>query len=323
MTERNRDRVHRILRTRVGWLLQIYFVCTFCATPAHGVAQASQEQRGSGCSENQPYQSLVDTGLEAFHASKFELARECFVHAHAQLGSARTLRALGMVDLALDNYSLARQELDGALVHPDNPLTEEQRREVNELLDWMRNSLGILRLEYQPRMAIAAVDDKPIAPGDLMLELGEHQLRIEAPGYRPYRKRFGIAAGQPPLRLEIVLTQEPPPVEIETSNAWLWVGGASAVALAVGGTLSVIGQNALAKVRTMDPGAHQNVDDGIALRQSGRTLTRAGFAIAGVGVLGLVGALVLRLAQDRSSRQPERNMTYELGFGRFDLQGRF
>jgi hypothetical protein len=43
-------------------------------------------------------------------------------------------RALGIADLALDIYTMARNELDGALTERALPLTESQRPEARELL---------------------------------------------------------------------------------------------------------------------------------------------------------------------------------------------
>lgn len=151
------------------------------------------------------FDSLIVMGLEAFHAERYHDARAYFQRAHAQQPSARTLRALGMTDFALNAYTRARTELERALVHPTLPLSDEHRVEVAALLDWMIESLSAVRLEYLPAHATATVDGAPVHPGDLLLEPGEHTLRLQAPQYQPLERVFVVARFQEPFRLRVEL----------------------------------------------------------------------------------------------------------------------
>lgn len=133
------------------------------------------------------YQRHIDRGLEAYNAQRFAEARVLFEQAHAELPSARTLRALGIADYSLDDHTRAEQELRAALVHPVQPLTEEQREQVGQLLSWMEANLGRVRLVYTPANAQVSIDAKPLPGGDdrppglrgaereVLLEPGEHR----------------------------------------------------------------------------------------------------------------------------------------------------
>src|SRR5262245_44709083 len=80
------------------------------------------------------YDALLEQAVRASAEKRFLEARELFGRAHALSPSARTLRALGIVSVALADYTSAKRELEAALSDEVLPLTAEQRQEVSEIV---------------------------------------------------------------------------------------------------------------------------------------------------------------------------------------------
>jgi tetratricopeptide (TPR) repeat protein len=153
------------------------------------------------------YDVLIEQASDAYRTKRFEQARESFERAHALQPSARTLRGLGVTAFALDRYAQARPELEAALSDPRKPLPADQRREVSDILAWMKQSLGTLRLQLSPADASARVDDRPVSAGLHLFELGPHELIARAHGYATRETRFVLEPGAP-LELRIELNPE-------------------------------------------------------------------------------------------------------------------
>ncbi|HTU60645.1 MAG TPA: hypothetical protein VMF89_19470, partial [Polyangiales bacterium] len=76
-----------------------------------GLAVAASSAHAQGKAPSPEYQQLIDRGLAAYQAQRPAEARSLFAQAHALQPGARTLRALGIADLALDNFTMAKDEL--------------------------------------------------------------------------------------------------------------------------------------------------------------------------------------------------------------------
>jgi tetratricopeptide (TPR) repeat protein len=172
-----------------------YFVS---ASPSAARAQASE------------YDTLIEQASVAYREQRYEQARDLFEQVHVLQPSARTLRGLGITAFALDRYTQARPELEAALADPRKPLPREQRREVSEVLAWMKQRLGTLRLELSPAHALALVDDQAASAGANLFELGEHALSVRANGYVSQERRFVLERDNP-LELRIQLEPQPAP----------------------------------------------------------------------------------------------------------------
>ncbi len=258
------------------------------------------------------YEEMIDRGVAESNRGNHHRARQFFTSAHAIAPSARTLRALGMTDFALDNYDLAQDALRRALASSAKPLTAEQRAEVTQLLAWMHDNLAVVRLHCVPADAKAEIDSKPVASGDLLLEPGTHELRITAPGFGPHEQRFKLIAADSPLELRVSLTKQPEgarePLEspraqpaAEPSSAWLWVGGASAATLLAGGALIISGR--MEFDRAEDPARATSITDADAERERGRLLMGLGIGAAAASVVGFVTAILLKIDSEPAERE--------------------
>ena len=278
------------------------------------------------------YQRLVEAGLAAYAAKQFTTARALFEKAHAMLASARTFRALGLSDFALDNYALARAELEAALAHPTSPLTPDQRSEVEQILAWMRANLATVQLEITPASAHAEIDARPALPGELLLPPGEHRLDASALGYEPYSTQFALELARPgpTLHVTLVKPEVPAPVSATTatvstrvssdasrSATWLWLGGGGVLALAGGATLFGLGLHENTLVEAPGPPTQSRHD--IEQQQSrGMWLTGLGIGLGAIGVAGVAGSLVL-LAQPRADPNSSRAWHVSVGVAQVRL----
>jgi tetratricopeptide (TPR) repeat protein len=199
---------------RMTWSARMAaLVCVLTGLPGSHVS--AQEESGA---RDGRYEATIDRAMLEFDAGRFVAARGLFERAHALRPSARTLRGLGVTALALKRYNAAREELNGALVDARRPLTEAQRVQVTQLLDWMQKDLARLRLELSPSHARAFVDDQPVSAGVTWLDAGEHRLIVNAEGFRPQDRTFRLFAQQE-LALGIELVPDPEPLAQAPSRA--------------------------------------------------------------------------------------------------------
>lgn len=293
------------------------------------------------------YQQLIDRGLAAYAAQRPAEARSFFAEAHKLQPGARTLRALGIADLALDNYTMAKDELSAALKEHVAPLDDTQRAEVQELLRWMETNLGLLHLSFSPLDAEASIDGRTVKVPEVLLAPEKHRLTISARGFVPQERTFTISIDRP-MRLEISLERAPvlisdakpkpqptaASVKVESSpelpqptaasvpskpKLWPWLGGAGAVLLVTGGTMFAFGmsdkatvENAKSPVRLSQiEAAHDRVP----------WLTGVGLSLGIVGLAGVGAAAVLLLTQ----REPNQDVAWSLDAGPTNLSftGRF
>jgi hypothetical protein len=150
------------------------------------------------------YGRAVERALTAFREHKFNEARALFEQADRLQRSARTLRGLGASDLALSRYTIAKTELEDALIDSRNPLTPDQRNEVLSWLAWMNSSLAVLRLELSPSHASLVVDTERTTARLLLLDPGEHSVRVHADGFEPFERNITLERDKPQL-LHVVL----------------------------------------------------------------------------------------------------------------------
>lgn len=283
------------------------------------------------------YQGLIHEGLRAYSDQRYAEARQLFASAHALEASARTLRALGITDLALDNFSLARDELEAALAHPTAPLTAEQRKEVTELLAWMRANLGSVQLQCTPLTAAAAIDGRAVRSPEVLLAPDEHELTVSAPGYKPEVRKFQVVLARP-LTLHVQLVAAgpapapalsgreapapaaPPAREPEApSQSWLWVGSAGVLLAAAGGGLLIAGLDDKARVQDAASGVPLSKLE--AAHDRVPWLTGSGIALGALGLGGIGAAAILLLT--RAPTHPDVAWNVQLAPNAVGVSARF
>jgi hypothetical protein len=209
-----------------------------------------------------PPSELIGDAVAEYDAGRYEEARALFRAAHEKAPTARTLRGIGMASFELRDYVEAVRALGGALKEQRRALTDEQRRQVEQLLARAETFVGRFALRLQPPDAALAVDDRPTtreADGTLLLPFGHHRVIARCATCLPSEKELEVdVVGGEHRELEISLAAAPvvvvapnpsgqdgsgtSPLVVDRRQATAlgdtavyWWGGASVAAL-VGGT---------------------------------------------------------------------------------------
>ncbi len=160
------------------------------------------------------YRKAIEDGVAEYDAGHFQEALSCFRHAHQLSPNARTFRGMGKAYFELRDYVAAIRNLSEALKDLRKPLSDEQREEVQDLLERSRLFVAIYSLKLSPPDARITVDGEPPelqSDGSLMMGLGLHTLEIRAQGHQWRTISLNVRGGE---REPLVLRLEPlAPVE--------------------------------------------------------------------------------------------------------------
>jgi len=165
------------------------------------------------------YRQLIRDGVAEFDRQNWSEARAFFERAHALKPSARTLRGLGFVAYEMHNYVEAESLLAKALRTQNGALTRAQRKHTQALLSKVHAFIGRYTLELTPPNVELLLDGRPSAlpTGRLRLNVGEHRLIFQHPGYLDAELRLDVRGGEEEtlkveLRLDRLTTRPKAPV---------------------------------------------------------------------------------------------------------------
>lgn len=283
------------------------FVAGLLALSAEGAAQSNADA----------YQDAINRALEEYNLGHWTEAKVFFRQAHALKPSARTLRGLGLASYESRNYVEALEYLQQAIASSVQPLTPQMRAATVDLIDLARQFVMRAEVELEPAEAELRVDGKPTrlaADGTILLDPGEHELTVLAPGFEPLRRRVNTEGGRQ-TRLHLVLTprplprpapelSEPQPIAAARSPAadsgesgdsiapWLVVGG-SGVLAASGAVVLGLGLSAKSEVENADDGA--SWPEAKSANRRAVPMQVAGGIMLGVGLAGVAAGLAWEL----------------------------
>jgi len=208
--------------------------------------------------DSSEYARATERGLAEFGDRNFEEARAHFIKAHALAPSARTLRALGMVEFELKSYVDSVRYLEQALASHVRPLDEQRRKEAETLLETANTYVARYVLHVTPRDALLSLDGSQLdvpSGAPLVLDIGEHVLELRATGYASERRTLRVKGGElNELNVKLALladTDKARDVQVGTKDKkpvykspWLWTAVGLVVAGAAAGTLvALYGRN--------------------------------------------------------------------------------
>ncbi|HTU62438.1 MAG TPA: hypothetical protein VMF89_28455, partial [Polyangiales bacterium] len=150
------------------------------------------------------YAEAINQAIAELEANNLPEAKEEFRRAHAIYPNARTLRGMGMVEFELRNYSVSVRMLEAALASQVKPLEGKLLTETDNLLERARRYLGEVVIKLEPSGAALRVDGVKVREaGALRLEVGQHVIEADAPGYASERREIRIDGGE---RSEVALS---------------------------------------------------------------------------------------------------------------------
>jgi tetratricopeptide (TPR) repeat protein len=247
------------------------------------------------------YKQAVEAALEEYRLQHFEEARSLFERAHEIDPNARTLRGLGMVEFERRHYVRASELLQAALVSKKKPLTDEQRKAVEDLLARTQQFISNYAVEVKPATEAVEVelDGKPVELGaerKLALEAGEHTLRITAPNAVPRELKLDVKGGERQtlhIELEVKTPQQPiarpsqplAATKPERNTLGIALTSAGGAVAAAGG---VLGGIALMKANDLETQDDPGTDKARSLAIGADVMLGVGIASAITGVVLLI-----------------------------------
>jgi len=257
MGSRTNGRSSLFQAARVRAIVMVILCSTVFLHAARAAESITDPGGGADGADDPAYRKAIKEGLAEYASLHFEEARSLFRRAHRISPNARTFRGIGMASFELRDYVAAMRNLSAALKDNRKPLSPEQRKHAQDLLDRSRIMVDVYTLTVSPSSARVLIDGR--APeldtdGVLLLGVGLHNLEASAPGMAVRSLPINVRGGE---RKELSVTLEPAfadggrttgggatrvgtvtrPAPAVTSNraatAWLLAGGGAAL-LAVG-----------------------------------------------------------------------------------------
>ncbi|MET0339407.1 MAG: hypothetical protein ABW252_00310 [Polyangiales bacterium] len=161
--------------------------------------RAVQNEPAEADAPRDPYDQLIDGALAEFAHGHWGEARTLFERAHLLRPSARTFRALGMSAFNLHRYAQAVAELEAAQGHAEQPLDPAMRAHAAELVRRASPLVGRFTVTLAPPDGALTVDDAaPVRDPDgrVLLDIGQHQLALDAPGHAAARQALAVHGGE-------------------------------------------------------------------------------------------------------------------------------
>ena len=187
----------------------IFLLCSFLSLNS---AQAA------GAQPPGDYTDAVEEAVWQSSKGNWSAARKAFREAHELFPNARTLRGLGMVAYQLQDYPDAYRNLLASLLEKRRALTAEQDEQVRLLLAETRRVIGRFTTRSLPSGSKYFVDDLQVKleeNGALLLPIGQHNVRVEAPEASG-RAVLTVRGGEVgPLQVELVPHEVEPAPEPE------------------------------------------------------------------------------------------------------------
>jgi tetratricopeptide (TPR) repeat protein len=299
----------------------------FCSAPA-----AAQ---GTEAVPQSEYEGVLSRALEAHARGEHGTALSFMERAHALEPSARTLRGLGIVTLALGRHLEAIRHLEAALDSNEKALPLDLRKATLDLLEHAFGQVGRYEVRVAPPGDFLVDGKSPELFGAdrLVLLPGEHTITARAPERAPYE--VVLAAPPPPVVVEKVVYRAalneapsaPPPAPMPA----FYTRKVRLAGIAAGGALVASG----AVLWGLAYARHSDVNDGCSAmeprgctpaqaqarfdRQNIGELSLAGGVVAGVGAAVLVTVGALELWQWRK----RNDVQLRAGLGSLGLSARF
>jgi hypothetical protein len=209
--------------------------------------------RAADAPETPQYRGLLADAVSEYEARRFDEARALFRRANDLSPNARTLRGIGMASFELRDYVEAYRALLAALAEKRKPLTADQRRQIEGLLEKTRAFTAHFAIRTIPPDATVRVDgDVPLVEPDgrVTLGLGRHAIAVDGAGRVPELREIHVFGGEnrdldfrlrlveqpmaattPPVDVHPVVPPVMPPAEDSGSHLVWWFGGAGALAV--------------------------------------------------------------------------------------------
>ena len=184
------------------------------AAPAHAQPAADTKPAASAAPEAPDPQTLdarrhFKTGTKLYRDGNYGGALAEFEEAYRLKPGAGSLQNIALSQKGLFRYAESAASLEQLLARHAGELSEGERKAVDEALAELRGLIASIKLRVQPENARILLDGRPLTGSDLalpiVLNVGEHALSVDAPGYAPERRVLRLAGGQREVPVDVEL----------------------------------------------------------------------------------------------------------------------
>jgi len=139
-------------------------------------------------------------GTKLYRDGNYGGALAEFEEAYRLKPGAGSLQNIALSQKGLFRYAEAAATLEQLLAQHTDELSDGERRAMTDAISELRGLVATIRLRIVPRSARVLLDgqklDESSWSAPITLNVGEHTLSVEAPGYASERKILRIAGGQ-------------------------------------------------------------------------------------------------------------------------------
>lgn len=149
------------------------------------------------------------SGTKLYRDGNYGGALAEFEEAYRLKPGAGSLQNVALSQKGLFRYSEAAATLEQLLAKHAGELSDPERQAVAEALAELKGLMASVKLRVQPESARVLLDGRPLSSGDwaapIVLNVGEHTLTADAPGYTSERRVVRVAGGQSNVPIDLEL----------------------------------------------------------------------------------------------------------------------
>lgn len=149
-------------------------------------------------------------GTKLYRDGNYGGALAEFEEAYRLKPGVGSLQNVALSQKGLFRYAEAAATLELLLARHAGELSDGERQAVDAALVELKGLVASIKLRVVPENARVLLDGRPLAPADwaapLVLNVGEHSLNVDAPGYAPDKRVLRIAGGQRELPVVVELS---------------------------------------------------------------------------------------------------------------------
>jgi hypothetical protein len=172
------------------------------AQPPTGSEPAPLDEKTEGARRH------FQNGVKLYQDANYAGALAEFEAAYALKPGASSLKNVALSQKALYRYAEAADTLRRVLAAHPAELTPDERSAVQQAIDELSSLVGSIVLRVTPSNARVTLDGRAIDAAQrspINLNVGEHSLTAEAPGYARAARTIRVAGGQKNVPIEIQL----------------------------------------------------------------------------------------------------------------------
>jgi hypothetical protein len=148
-------------------------------------------------------------GTKLYRDGNYGGALAEFEEAYRLKPGSGSLQNIALSQKGLFRYSEAAATLEQLLARHSAELSEGEQKAVDDALAELRGLVASIKLHVTPDSARVLLDGRQLSPAEwaaaLVLNVGEHTLTVDAPGYAPERRTLRVAGGQREVPVDVQL----------------------------------------------------------------------------------------------------------------------